>query len=117
MLRPPIATKLSRILVGILLVGFALVASADFRNQSSCTGECRGLCGSPSDGTRGQDDQGRCDQCVACIIAHGQLASVVPAATLLGPPLAAVSSVQFHHLVNFEPLPTEIFHPPLAATC
>ena len=103
--------------VAVLFLAFALVASADFWDRPGCTGDSQDTCGALSGGTPAQDNEKECDHCITCIVAHGHFLSVVPAAGLVPPTPASIPSRQPHRIGTFEPLPAEIFHPPLAAIC
>jgi hypothetical protein len=117
MRRAPNAPTVSRALVGVLLVGLALVVGADLWNLVECSGEGGRACGALSGETRGQNDEQECDHCVGCIVAHGHVQSVVPTAALFPPATAYVCSTQPLRVRRFEPPASEIFHPPLSAAC
>ena len=117
MRREPNAPNVSRMLVGVLLVGLALVVGADFWSLAACSGDGGGTCGGLSGDTRGQHDEQDCDHCVVCIVAHGHAQSVVPTVSLFPPAPASVPSLQPIRARRFEPRSSEIFHPPLTGTC
>jgi hypothetical protein len=117
MLRSRIAPKVPGMLAAVLVLGFALVASADFLDRPGCSRDGRDACGSLAGGSPGEDSERQCDHCIGCFVAHGHFLSVVPTALAVAPALASIPSAQFRQAGTFEAHPAEIFHPPLGGTC